>query len=103
MLVTPLVWQRSMQKLFLPKPLAVPNQGWTMIEMAIWIYLLVTVQIFQTSYYKTTATEISATSTVHNLGCTTLLDGRGYGLTKTTTLGAIFSFAPAEVQKVSEY
>ena len=24
-----------MQKLFLPKPLAVPNQGWTMIEMAI--------------------------------------------------------------------
>jgi prepilin-type N-terminal cleavage/methylation domain-containing protein len=24
-----------MQKLFLPKPLAVPNQGWTLIEMAI--------------------------------------------------------------------
>ena len=35
MLVTLPVWQRSMQKLFLPKPLAVPNQGWTLMEMAI--------------------------------------------------------------------
>ena len=35
MLVTLPIWQRSMQKLFLPKPLAVPNQGWTLMEMAI--------------------------------------------------------------------
>jgi Tfp pilus assembly protein FimT len=30
-----LFWQTFIRKLYLPKPLAVPNQGWTLIEMAV--------------------------------------------------------------------
>lgn len=33
--LTRLLWQRFIQKLFPPKPLAVPNQGWTLIEMLV--------------------------------------------------------------------